>query len=436
MKERCGRDFPVSCRISGEERITGGLSLRESAVIAGELERAGADAIHVSTGTVASIPWLIGPAALPAGFNLDAAKTIKESVHIPVICVGRITDPLMAEYAAGEIADFVSLGRASVADPEFPDKLRGGRMDEIVPCVGCISRCFYTEGVTPGDRVISCMLNPFSGREGVLKIEPAGKKKKVVVAGGGPGGLEAAWVAAARGHKVILLEKESSCGGQLTAAAVPPGKQEMAKGTAYLLNMNRKYNVEIRTGTEADPELIRSMNPDAVILATGAVPAVFKPEWADRAAVPALDILNGRAEPGEENLIIGGGMVGLETALYIAEQGRSVTVAEMLPGAGKDLNSGVRKFLFDELREKGVQILTSAQIQSMENGTVSCLTPDGTVTLRRIDRVIAAVGSRPYNPLEKPLKECGIRVWTIGDAKRVRKAYAAIEEGARAAIEI
>ena len=434
VKETCGSDFPVSCRVSGEERIPGGLSLQETIVIAKELERAGADAIHVSTGTVASIPWLIGPAALPGGFNLKAAKAIKQAVHIPVICVGRMTDPLLAEYALEETADFVSFGRASIADPELPNKIKEETINEIVPCVGCISRCFYTEGVIPGDKAISCMLNPFSGHEGILKITPAEKTKKVLVVGGGPGGLEAAWVAAARGHKVTLFEKDAQCGGQLRLAAIPPGKHEMAKGIAYLMNMNRKYKVDIRTDTEATLERIKEAAPEGVILATGAIPTEISLEYTNMPITQAMDILNGTEEPAQTNLIIGGGMVGLETALYIASRGYHVDVVEMQQAAGKDLNKGVRKFLFDELKEKGVNIFTSTRIENIENGTVSCITPDGKIKRRNIGKVISAVGSKPFDPLSEKLKESGCKVIRIGDAVCVRKAYAAIEEGARTAL--
>lgn len=437
IKEKCGGDYPVSCRLSGEERIAGGLSLEDTVVIAKELEKAGADAIHISSGTVASIPWLIAPAALPNGYNLPAAKAVKEAVNIPVIAVGRITEPLMAEHVIADgIADFVSLGRASVADPEFPRKVSEDRVDEISPCVGCLSRCFYTEGVIPGDAVISCMLNPFSGHEDTMQITPAEKQKKVVVIGAGPGGLEAAWVAAARGHKVTVLEKSGKCGGQLLAAAVPPGKHEMVKGISFLLYMNKKYHTEIRTNVEATAETIASYDPDAVILATGSNPIACPVTCESSSVVQAIDILECKEEPGENNVIIGGGLVGLETALYITSLGFRATVVEMKPEAGEDLNSSTAKFLLDELREKEVEILTSTKLEKISKKGIECETAKGQICLKAVDKVVVAIGSSACNPLEEELKNTSYKVIAIGDAVYTRKAYAAIEEGARVALQI
>lgn len=437
VKRKCGEDFPVSCRLSGEERIHGGLSLEETVVIAKELEKAGADAIHVSSGTVASSEWLIAPAALPNGYNLPAARAVKKAVGIPVIGIGRITEPLMAEHVvAGGTADFVSLGRASLADPEFPNKVKEGRINEISPCVGCLSRCFYTEGAIPGDAVISCMLNPFTGHENTMKIKPAKKAKKVVVAGGGPGGLEAAWVAAARGHQVTLLEKTNRCGGQLLAAAVPPGKQEMAKGIHFLLEMNRKYHVDIRLNTEATKEAIDSFKPDTVIMAIGSTPIKCPVSCEDIPAVQAIDILRSREEPGEYNAVIGGGLVGLETAVYIAAQGYRAVVIEMMDRAGKDLNKSAAKFLLKDLKEKGVEILTSTKLCGVSAEGVKCETPQGEISIGGIDKVVVAIGSRPHGLLKEEMESQNYEVVTIGDARRAGKAYVAIEEGARAALQI
>lgn len=437
IKKLCGRDFPVSCRVSGEERIPGGLTVEETMVIAKELEKAGADAIHVSSGTVASCEWLIAPAALPNGYNLTAARAVKEVVHIPVIGIGRITEPLMAEHVVADgAADFVALGRASVADPEFPDKVKENRINEISPCVGCLSRCFYTEGTLPGDNVISCMFHPFTGHEDTMKILSAEKVKKVVVAGGGPGGLEAAWVAAARGHQVTLLEKSDRCGGQLLAAAVPPGKQEMVRGIRYLLTMNQKYQVNIRLNTEATKELIDSFEPDVVILATGSTPIKCPVPCQDIPVAQAIDILNGSEQPGNNNIIVGGGLVGLETAAYIAGLGYQAVVVEMLDKAGKDLNASVAKFLMKDLKEKGVEIITSAKLCKVDPNEAEYETSTGKKRIRGIDKVIAAIGSRSYNPLKEVLNESMYEVISIGDAVQVRKAYAAIEEGARAALAI
>ena len=437
IKKICGDEFPISCRISGEERISGGLSEEDATVIAKIMEKSGADAIHVSTGTVASSAWLIGPSALPNGFNLSAAQKIKKAVHIPVIAVGRITEPALADRIIEDgIADFVSLGRASIADPALPKKTIENRVNEICPCVGCLSRCFYTEGVVPGDRAVSCMLNPFSGHEDSLRIEPTQTMKKVVVVGGGPGGLEAAWVSAAQGHKVLLFEKEKVLGGQLRAASIPPRKQEIVKGIQFLTEMNLKYGVDIRLGVEASKETVERENPDVVILATGATPVLIPVPMEGTPVVQAIDLLNGKILPGEMNVVIGGGLVGLETASYIVSQGYKAVVIEMKSCVGEDLNKGAAKFLLEELDENNVEILTSTKLKAIGNEGVLCETAIGDEFLIKADCVVSAIGSRAYNPLEEQLQGASYRVVTIGDAVKARKAYAAIEEGARTALSI
>lgn len=437
IKKKCGKDFPISFRISGEERVEGGRLIDETVIIAKALEGAGADAIHVSTGVYASMPYIIPPASFPAGYNLDAARAVKQAVAIPVIAVGRINDPVVAENAiANGAADFVSLGRASIADPEFPKKVAENRSDEISPCVGCLTRCQGFPGVDPHDGGVSCMINPFSGHEATMKIENTGQPKNITVVGGGPGGLEAAWVAAARGHRVTLLEKSGKPGGQMLPACVSPGKHELARAVRYYVKMCQKYGVDIKLGTEADVNTVLSQNPDEVILATGGT-AIKPPIPNDGIpVVQAVDLLAGRTTAGNRVLIVGGGMVGLETAEYLLTQNSKSTIAEMTDTVGAGLHPSVLYFMFDSLEKGGVEILKNTKVEKFTKDGAVCRAQTGEITLTGYDTAVLAMGAESCNPLEQPLKERGLTVHVIGDAAKPRKIIEAVEEAARLALKL
>lgn len=436
IKKKCG-GFPVCVRISGEELVEGGRQITETKALARLLERGGADALHISLGTYAVMPYMVPPSNVPIGFITKYAEAVKKSVKIPVATVGRINDPVLADSLIEDgIADFVSLGRASLADAEFPLKVQENRIDEISPCIGCLTRCNGTPGILPGDYGVSCMLNPFSGHESSLKIEAADSRRRVVVVGAGVGGLEAAWIAAARGHHVVVLEKNGKAGGQVLPGCVPPNKSELARGIKYYLTMCRKYGVEIRYNTEATAESVLACRPDTVILATGATP--IRPDIPNEGirVTQANDILNGTAEMGYHNLVVGGGMVGLETAEFLLSENRKATVVEMLDKAGTDMNPNVAFFVFKALREGGVEICTGTRVERFTADGAVCSGKDGEVQLSGFDNVILAIGSRAYNPLEEGLKGKVPELHVIGDAVKARQIAAAVEEAARLAVSI
>jgi 2,4-dienoyl-CoA reductase-like NADH-dependent reductase (Old Yellow Enzyme family)/thioredoxin reductase len=437
IKEKCGHDFPVIFRISGDERVESGRKIEETVLIAKMIEKAGADAIHVSTGVYASMPYMVPPANVPNGFNLDAAAAVKKEVTVPVIAVGRINDPLMAEEViANGIADFVALGRASLADPEFPNKVKENKTAEISPCVGCLTRCNGAPGVDSNDHGVSCMINPFTGHERTMKITRAASPKKITVVGGGPGGLEAAWVSAARGHKVTLFEKNNKLGGQVAPGSIPPWKHELARALRYYILMCKKYGVDIKLGVEADSDSIISAKPDEVILATGAIPLALDVRNEGIPVVQAIDVLNGTAMPGQKVLIVGGGLVGLETAEYLLVQNRQAIVVEMLDKAGEGLHPSIQYFVFQALKAGGVDILTRTKVESFTKGGAVCSSPSGEVKLSGYDTVILAIGSKAYNPLEDDLKGKVKSVHLIGDAVKPRRIVDAVEEAARLAIRL
>ncbi len=434
IKNKCGKDFPVSIRISSDELIDGGMHINETRVFAKLFERAGVDVLNITVG----LPFAFGDRGIslasyrfPMGFNVHAAEEIKKSVKIPVITVGRITDPAMCDAIIEDgMADFIALGRASIADPHFPQKLAEGRPDEISPCTGCIATCI-TGPNTPGT---TCAFNPFSGHETDMRILPAEKTKNIVVVGGGVGGLEAAWVLASRGHKVTLIEKEDHLGGQACAAAVPRHKQGTARVIKYYITMCRKYHVEIILNTEATKDTVLAYKPDAVILSTGARPIM--PDYKNEGikVLRALDVLNGDVIPGQNVLVVGGGCVGLEAAEYMMTLMRKVTIAEMNASVSDDV---VGKAIFmEDITNGGVKILTETKVTGLTIDGAVCALPDGEVTLTGFDTVVMAVGFEAYNPLEDTLKGKVPELYVIGDAVKPGKFQDAIKQAAELAIKL
>ena len=438
VKHKCGADYPVTLRISGDEFVAEGRKIEETVAMARLLESYGVDAISVSCGVYASMQYQIAPSNLPQGFMISHAKRIKEAVNIPVMIVGRITDPVTANYAVESgSADFVVQGRASLADPAFPNKVKDNKTDEIFPCVGCMTRCMGDSQIAPTEQFITnCMINPFNGHELEFSIHEAENPKNVVVVGAGPGGMYAAWVAAACGHSVTLLEKNDTFGGQVLAACMPPFKAELSKTIKVLHVMCKKYGVDMHFGVEANADTVLKHKPDVVILATGATPIVpnFENDGID--VVTAFDVLTGKELVDENNLIVGGGMVGLETALYTVSQMRRATVVEMGPEAGADMFISTKIFTDKELREGGVDVLTGTKVVKLTKDGAVCQGSEGEFTLSGFDKVIMAIGSRSVNALEAELTEKVDNVYVVGDAVKPRRIWCAIEEAAKLAVSL
>ncbi|NLL46768.1 MAG: FAD-dependent oxidoreductase [Clostridiales bacterium] len=437
IRRKVGGAFPVIFRISGDERVTGGINIEESRAAARVLEDAGVDALHVSVGVYGSMQYIIPPADIPPGFLLPYSEEIKKAVSVPVIGVGRINHPALAKDAilSGK-ADLLSWGRQSLADPETPNKVAAGLIEDISPCIACNQGCVgYI--FDPDKMKATCLVNPFCGREGKMKIEPAVKKKKLVIIGGGPGGLEAAWVAAARGHSVLLFEKESVPGGQFRVGAIAPAKQEITKSISFYTHMGRKYGVDFRFGVEAKAEQIIAEKPDVVIIATGAeasipdIPGIDNPK-----VVTSTEILLGLKDPGTRVLVIGGGMVGSETADLLGEHGHEVTIAEMSPEIGRDVQESVRYFLFRRLKKYKTTIYTNTTVKEITNDSVRAEKDGEEIELRGFDTIVIAVGATSVNTLERELDGKVPELYVIGDASETRKAIDAIEEGASIAIRL
>lgn len=444
IRAKAGPDFPVILRISGDEHLPGGRDILDSQYIAPKLVAAGVDAFHISGGVVPDVFWRILPClGTPPGLNVPAAAAVKEAVDVPVMVVGRINDPQLAEdILVKGYADMVVMGRALLADPELPNKAREGSIEDIAPCTSCGQGCLRTQLTY---EPMTCVINPAVGREKEMVITPAAKQKKVLVIGGGPGGLEAARVSALRGHKVMLWEKASKLGGQINLAAIPPMKQELSKWIIYLSTQVKKAQVKVELNKEATPELIEKEKPDVVIVATGGKPLTPAiPGVEGKKVVTANEVLEGKlAISRGKVLIIGGGMVGCEIADMLADTGYNqttgsvpVTIVEMLADIGLDVIPQTRMLLLPRLREKGVEVITSATVREfLEDGVI--IIKDGQEeTIRGMDFIILACGTESVDELSAKIKDKVPEVYVIGDAKAPRKALEAIAEAAEIAREI
>jgi 2,4-dienoyl-CoA reductase-like NADH-dependent reductase (Old Yellow Enzyme family)/thioredoxin reductase len=434
IRLKTGGDFPVMFRISGDEMVPGGRTIEETKAIALLLEEDGVDAIHVSAGTYGSGYAIVPPAAVAHGWITGYAQEVRRVVEIPVVTVGRITDPLLAEaIIAGGKADLVAMGRGSLADPDLPNKAAAGRYEDINFCIGCMQGCM---GMISLYQPATCLVNPTLGREEELRIRPAKEKKKVFIAGAGPAGMEAAMVAAKRGHEVHLFEKEGRVGGQYSLAATPPAKGEITAFIVWLKKQLADAGVSIHMNKELTEEIVSREKPDVVVIATGSMPAPLNVPGVKGHSVTAHDILEGRANTGRRVVIIGGGMIGTETANHLANHGKRVTIVEMLPAVAQDEQDHVRLFLLKELAEKHVTIHVNATVISVSDGELVIERNGRREAIGPFDTVVTAAGLRPCNELQSKLEGKGGRLLTIGDAAGVRKALDAIAEGYRAGLEI
>ncbi len=311
--------------------VEGGIELPEAIVMAKMLEEAGVDALHCTQGMFASKQAIIAPGFIPVMHYAENAAAIKRSVKIPVLAVGRYNDIYMSEaMLRDEKADFIVMARASLADPELPNKAKAGKTEEIIHCIGCNQGC--TGETAVGNRV-NCIANPHTCRETEYDLSIVAEPKKVFVAGAGVAGLAAAYGAAERGHKVTVFEASDEIGGQWLSAMTPPGKSEYASLILNYRNQLKKYGAQIRLETPLTREIVEAEKPDAVILATGGTPMFLPiPGLDNREFVKtAIEVLRGRTLYGKRVVVAGGGMTGAETAVFLAVQGCDVTMIEMAP---------------------------------------------------------------------------------------------------------
>jgi len=433
-----GEDYPIICRVSVEEYMEGGHTLEDSKKVVSILEAAGVQAIDVQVGWhECPVPLVV--MSVPRGAFVYLAEETKKVVNIPVIAAYRINTPELAEQILADgKADLIGLGRALLADPEFPNKAKEGRSDEIRSCIAC-SNCLdnILTGYKSGTMSPAiCSLNPRLGKEAEYTIEPAGVVKKVLVVGGGPGGMEAARVAALRGHQVTLCEKGEELGGQLRVACLPPYKDELGSLIKNMAIQVRKAGVEVRLNTEVTSELVEKENPDVLVLAVGATPLIPDiPGVGQDNVVTAVDVLTRRKIVGETAVIVGGGMVGCEAAEFLADLGKKVTIVEMLPKIGSDYGATYRHVVLRRLRETGIKMETNVMVEEITDRGVKAKR-DGAAEFFPGDTVVLAVGFKSNKELGERLSGKVPAPYSIGDCVEPRRVKEAIEEGFVLAREI
>jgi 2,4-dienoyl-CoA reductase (NADPH2) len=437
IKQKLGDDFPLMCRISGEELMEGGLTIEDARQNSQRLEACGIHGVSVSVGghpprCYLGMPVAVSPMRSPRGVLVHLAAAVKDVISIPVMTSNRIITPELAEQILEQDkADLIGIARGLIADPEWPKKAREGRQGEIRHCISC-EHCFVVMQELP----LACTVNPLAGREQELKITKADKVKTVFIAGGGPAGLEAARVAALRGHKVHLYEKDT-LGGQLNIACIPPGKSEIALFVDFEQEQLKRLGVRIEH-RELNQEIVIQERPDAVIVATGAHPK--------RPQIPGIETNNVLSAwqvlkediPRGKVVIIGGWQIGAETAEFLATKGSEVTIVEASNEISRD-NMHLpftHNFLLLSLEHLGVNMLTEATVEKITRRRgVIVKHKDQRFTIQA-DTVVLALGAQSDRTLANELAKLDVKLYIVGDCAGVGKMQKAITEGFRAGLAL
>ena len=403
VKDKVGDDFPVTMRINGSDYEPDGITIEESIKVCKRAEQLGIYALHVSGGDHHMINYQVSPMPIPKGPNVWASEAIRREVSIPTIASGSITTPKFAEEILSEgKGDFVSLGRPLLADPYFPLKAKEGRPEDIIPCIrcndGCMERTFWNF------RSIRCSVNPNMGREGELPIEPSSTLKNILVVGGGPGGMEAARVSALRGHRVTLYEK-GELGGSLITAGAAKFKSDIRNLTNYYIAQMEKLDIKL-VHEKATTDIVQKENYDEVIVSTGKVPKSFQINGLDKiTTVHATDVLTKKESVGENVVIVGGGLTGIETGLYLADQGKKVTIVEKTDSVMTDDLVTFKTSYNEMLSQEKVSIHLKAELKEIRGDGVVFIQCVGDSIEVKADTIILAHGYQHNETLVKYLRE-------------------------------
>ena len=431
VRSAVGTDYTVGIRLTGEHFQAGGLVLEDMKRIVPTLTASGKlDYVSISLMGVGTI----APTYTEPGSFVYLATGIKEVVDVPVFCIGRINDPVMAEdiVATGR-ADMVGMTRANIADPELANKARTGRLDEIRRCIACNDGCW---GRVENPEGITCSINASVGREKEMEIVPATIKKRVMVIGAGLAGMEAARVAALRGHSVSIYDTGERVGGQLLIAAGAPGREAMAEPVKYFERQFELLGVDVRLRSAVTPELVSKEEPDAVILATGGIPGTLSVPGGDGPnVVQARDVLMGLRETGQNIVLVAAdqGMEGLTTADFLGEQGKRVEmlVPEGVPGA--NVESITKIVLLGRLTGNGVVISTRTGVRAIEGDTVVAFDTDSGEERRitSVDTVVLAMSSVADDALLEALDGQDREVHAVGQCRAPGKMLESSLDGLR-----
>ncbi len=455
VRRQVGKNFPIIVRMNGNDFMPEGNGRKDLQKFARVLIKAGVDALSINVGWhEARIPQIV--TSVPRGVFAYLSKGMKELVDVPVIAGHRINDPTTAREMIGDgMCDMVAMGRPLIADPYLPEKSKSGREREIVHCIACAQGCFDNIFKL---KPVECLCNPKAGREKETAVQKTSSPKKIMVAGGGAAGMSAALSACEQGHDVTIYEKGDRLGGQLYLAAAPPGRGEFAELAKDLEHQVALGSIQVVYNQSVDEALLEKEKPDAVILATGAVPIEPPIQGADLSnVVQAWDVLEDRVVTGKRVVIVGGGAVGVETALFLADKGtlsgeavkfllvnraetpedlyematrgtKQIVLIEMIEKLGKDIGKTTKWGILQELSRKGVKTKTTTKALEITENSVR-VEKDNKVEEIPADTVVLAIGASAYNPLEAICKEKDIPCETAGDAGEVGLAFGAVHQG-------
>jgi 2-enoate reductase len=453
IKDACGADYPVSVRYSVASKMRGfnqgalpgeayaefGRSMEESPAAARILEAAGADMLNADNGSYDSWYWAHPPVYMPMACNLPEVAYLKNFVKIPVVCAGKMNDPDIAVHAVESgMVDGVGIARALLSDPEWCDKVRAGRLEDIRPCIGCHNGCFpisHFKGNPCGfGHMGTCAINPITMHEKEFEMRPAPVKKKIAVIGGGIGGMEAARLCALRGHSVTLYEKSDHLGGVFVAAAAPDFKEHDKALIKWYVKQLEDLNMPIRLNTEITGDMLNTLDADEIIIATGSVPKKLPvPGFDGKNSVEAVDYLLGNKPVGDTAIVIGGGLTGCEIAYDLALKGKKATIVEMQDDILKinGLSAANSEFLREAIRYYGIEVYLSSVLQEIKNDGVTIKSETGALFLPA-DSVILSVGYNSHNPFQ--ITNSNVHV--IGDANKVGNLMTVIDGAYRLAFSL
>lgn len=439
IRENIPEGMPLLMRIDAhDDYLENGLTIEDVIAFCKLAKEAGVDVLDISRGNIltAGLKYEVPPVDIPHAFNIKNAARIRKETGMLTIGVGRINTPELAEKILEEDqVDMVVMGRAQLADPEFCNKAKAGKLEEIDYCVGCNQGCYdgFENKESPH---ITCLRNPAVGREAECKIIPSEKPQKVLIAGGGIAGLEAAIILRRRGHHPILCEASDKLGGQFLTAGEAPRKEEMKRAVISMGKKAARMGVDIRMNTTVTEEMIREIKPHAVINAIGAEPAIPPiPGVEQEFVADSHAVLNGQAVVSGNVVVIGGGLVGMEVAEYLAAKGSTVTVLEMMKEFCADMGSTRKICVTENIYAAGITPVTEVKVTEIKKGAVIG-EKDGNVVEFPCDAAVIAVGARNRDgsALKRACSRIGCGYLEVGDAVKARRAINATREAFDAAM--